>query len=450
MNNVILKKATILGFSGVCAKSFDFILRGFYSRMLGAEGMGLLSLGFGIHGVMLTVATAGLGVATSKIVSEYIEKKDYGAVLKSMKISVSSVITLSLIILFITFIFAEWIARRILGDIRISTSICCLAPSILFMGVSYCLKGYFYATRKVAIPASSEFLEQAIKALMIFTMLKIFLPKGIEYGCTAVFIGITVGELSSCLYLTLFFIVDKKRLNRATTQNHIGKEIFKISFPSMLTSLSGSILRMQEEVIIISALKNFGMLHSDAMGYLGFIYGMVIPMLNFPLNLIGSVNTLLVPEISRANANSNKFRLKRIISKIYKIGIAFGISTLFIFQLYPKELSWLIYKNLSIVPYVRILSFIVPLMFIESLSCAILNGTGKQVTILFCSLSDSIIRIIGIIVLVSQKGLNGLLAVFILSNIYTCFITTKKVMGCCNSNKHLFSRLKIRNNEATL
>ena len=203
------QKATILGFSGVCAQSFDFILRGFYSRMLGAEGMGLLSLGFGIHGVMLTVATAGLGVATSKIVSEYIEKKDYGAVLKSMKISVSSVITLSLIILFITFIFAEWIARRILGDIRISTSICCLAPSILFMGVSYCLKGYFYATRKVAIPASSEFLEQAIKALMIFTMLKIFLPKGIEYGCTAVFIGITVGELSSCLYLTLFFIVDK-------------------------------------------------------------------------------------------------------------------------------------------------------------------------------------------------------------------------------------------------
>ena len=74
MKNIVIKNALILGLSGILAKSFDFIFRAYYSRILGAEGMGLLSLGFGLHGVMLTVSTAGLGVAVSKITSEYIEQ----------------------------------------------------------------------------------------------------------------------------------------------------------------------------------------------------------------------------------------------------------------------------------------------------------------------------------------------------------------------------------------
>ena len=106
MKNQILKNAAILGFSGICAKSFDFAFRAFYSRSLGAEGMGLLSLGFGLHGVMLTVSTAGLGVAVSKIVSEYLEQKDYGAVRQSMKLAVYGVACLSLAVILLTLLGA--------------------------------------------------------------------------------------------------------------------------------------------------------------------------------------------------------------------------------------------------------------------------------------------------------------------------------------------------------
>ena len=184
------KNAAVLAFSGICAKTFDFAFRTYYSVKLGAEGVGLLALGFGLHGVMLTVATAGLGVATSKIVSEYLEQREYGAVRQSMKIAVYGVACLSLIIILLTFIGADAIAEYVLGDARISTGLCCLAPSILFMGISYCLKGYFYAARKAWIPAGSEFLEQGVKFAAISTLLAIFLPRGISYGCAAVFAGI--------------------------------------------------------------------------------------------------------------------------------------------------------------------------------------------------------------------------------------------------------------------
>ena len=60
--NPLYANIFILGLSGIIAKLFDFSFRAFYSRALGAEGMGLLSLGFSLHGVMLTIATAGLGI----------------------------------------------------------------------------------------------------------------------------------------------------------------------------------------------------------------------------------------------------------------------------------------------------------------------------------------------------------------------------------------------------
>ncbi len=341
--NQIMKNTALLGFSGFCAKGFDFLYRAFYSRALGQEGMGLLSLGFGIHGVMLTVSTAGMGIAVSKVVSGYLEKKDDASARQSVKLSIYAVLSLSLIVILFTFLGAEWIAQHILGDIRVATSLSCLAPSILFMGISYCLKGYFYAGRKVTIPASSEFLEQAVKGCLISLFLHYFLDKGIEYGCTAVFLGITLGELSSCIYLLCFYLYEQKNVSWGPAQDGIGKELFRISFPTMMTSFIGSVLRMQEEVWIISALKRYGLGHGAAVSNLGMLHGMVMPLLVFPLTLIGSVSTLLVPEISRANASSNKFRLQRITKKIYGFGFLAGTTVFAVFQLFPVQISQIVY-----------------------------------------------------------------------------------------------------------
>ena len=85
------KNVLLLGLSGIIAKLFDFSFRAFYAGVLGTEGMGLLSLGFSMHGVMLTIATAGLGVAVSRCTSVYIERGNPAAVKKCMKMAVFGV-----------------------------------------------------------------------------------------------------------------------------------------------------------------------------------------------------------------------------------------------------------------------------------------------------------------------------------------------------------------------
>ncbi|MEG2381594.1 MAG: oligosaccharide flippase family protein, partial [Oscillospiraceae bacterium] len=321
----VLEGAIILTLSGIIAKSADFLFRAYYSQILGSEGMGLLSLVFGIHGIMLTIATAGLGVAVSKVVSEYFEKGNLLAVKKCMKIAIFGVVCLSLSVISISMIFAPFISEKILGDVRVTKSICCLVPSILFMGISYCIKGYFYATRKVIIPASSELLEQGIKFIFISIFLKRLAPLGIEFACSAVFLGITIGEMSSFLYLLFFYFKDSKKLVSGTEPVGVRKSLLMISVPTMLSSLIGSILRMQEDICIVSSLEKYGMSHTMAISNLGMIDGMIIPMLIFPLTLMGSMINLLIPEISRAFVAKDKKRLKRLVKKSYIYGIIGGV-----------------------------------------------------------------------------------------------------------------------------
>lgn len=427
------KNVLLLGLSGIIAKLFDFSFRAFYAGVLGTEGMGLLSLGFSMHGVMLTIATAGLGVAVSRCTSVYIERGNPAAVKKCMKMAVFGVSILALTVILITFLFSDKIAENLLGDGRISFSLCTLMPSVLFMGISYCTKGCFYAERKVFPPASSEILEQAVKFVSIRVLLKMFLPFGIEYGCAAVFGGITIGELSSCLYLLLWYRREERRNFRLDIREAVApgrgemlSKLLGVSVPSMITSLCCSALRMQEEVLIISALERGNMSHSEAVSALGVMCGMVMPLLVLPLNLAGSVMSLLVPEISRAEIRGYS-SLRHAVKKVYSLGLTVGIVVGLFFMIFGGSASLAFYKTDAASELVACLAPLCPIMFMDSLSCSILNGLGKQLRLLLFSLLDFTLRLSVIYFAMPRYGTSAFAAMTAASNIFTCMLSLSGV-----------------------
>lgn len=443
-NNTIIKNVFILGISGIIAKSFDFIFRAYYSARLGSEGMGLLSLGFSLHGVMLTFSTAGLGVAVSKTASEYMEQGKIKSVIKCMHSSLFGVSALSFIVMAITFIFSEILADKVLGDSRVRISLCALVPSVLFMGISYCLKGFYYAARSVSIPASSEFLEQLVKFTAIKILLDLSLPYGIEYGCAAVFGGISIGELSSCLYLSFIYLKRERAIEKTSRPDEVVRplepicRLLSVSIPSMITSLCCSTLRMEEEVLIISALKRGGMSHSAALSALGIMKGMAMPLLVMPLNLIGSVTSLLVPEISRAGIHSRE-RLRSKAGRIYKTGMPLGFLVGAIFLLFGEEITTLVYGKPDAAKLVVYLAPLCPIMFADSLSCSILNGLGKQSRMLVFFLLDFCLRFTLIYFTVPKWQMAAFCIMVVASNIFTCALSCTSVERLTSLKNPLYS-----------
>lgn len=425
----ILRSTAALTLSGIIAKTIDFIFRAYYSRRLGGEGIGIFSLVFSVHGIMLNIATGGLGVAVSKIVSEQYIARRLGDIKKTMQIALSAVFVLSTTVIILTCCFSGQIARYFLKEPRCRMSIVCLSPSILFMGLSYCIKGYFYASRKILFPASSEFLEQTVKITVIKFLLDKMLPLGIEHGCEAVFSGLSIGEFSSCLYLSAMYCIDRRRLTGKPNAKGIFQSVLKVSIPVMATSIAGSFLRMWEEVLIVSSLKNSGLNQASALSQYGGIHGMVMPLIVFPLTLLSSCFTMLIPEISRAHSMTNPVRLKTLVCRIYRFAAFLGFLIAAVIMAFAESLSELVYHAPEISSFLRKLCFLAPFMFMDSVSCGILNGMGKQSSLFFYSISDSFLRIALISVLIPRFGINALIAVIVASNLFTFKHTVKKVLS---------------------
>lgn len=398
--------------SGIFAKTIDFLFRTFYIRQLGSEGAGLLSLAFSAHSIMLTLSSAGISVAVSKIVSAHFAKGNVFMARKSLITSMKMTFFASLVLCTFLLFSKSFIANNILKDKRCESLILCLAPSVVFMGLSYCLKGYFYSTRRIFPPASSEFLEQAVKITSITTLLRLLLPRGCEAGVMAVTIGYSLGECSSFLYLFLFCLKDFKAPAKKESSSSAVLPILKIALPALFASLLGSYFHMQEELLMISGLKKRGFTHSGALSAFGGISGMLIPLALFPLSLMSSFFSLLVPEISRAAERRTNTRLKDLSKKVYKfshIG-AFGILTIFFSAL--NEIPKLFYGLEGAGSQLLILSLLLPLIMCDSLSGGILNGTGKQSFLLFVTISECSLRLIICFLLVPRLGISAIFIVF--------------------------------------
>lgn len=398
--------------SGIFAKTIDFFFRTFYIRQLGSEGAGLLSLAFSAHSIMLTLSSAGISVAVSKTVSAHFARGNIFMARKSLTASMKMTFFASFVLCIFLLFSKSFIANSILKDERCESLILCLAPSVVFMGLSYCLKGYFYSMRRIFPPASSEFLEQAVKITSITTLLRLFLPRGCEAGVMAVAIGYSLGECSSFLYLFLFLMRDFKTPAKKENSSSSALPILKIALPALFASLMGSFFHMQEELLIISGLKNGGFSHSGALSAFGGISGMLIPLAVFPLSLMSSFFSLLVPEISRAAERKTNTRLRDLSEKVYKFSLigAFGILTIFFSA--PDDIPRIFYGLENAGGQMLILSLLLPLIMCDSLSGGILNGTGKQSFLFFVTLLECIIRIILCYALVPRFGISAIFIVF--------------------------------------
>lgn len=419
MKSRVAYNMAVLTLTGIITKTMDFVFRAYYSKQLGAEGMGIFSLIMSIFGVILSLSSAGMGVAVSRLVSINEERGDSSRATSVVKTAVLTVCCIGAVCTTVVFISAEWISEAVLADIRCAPGLLCIAPASIFMGISYCIKGYFYGVRRVFIPASSEFIEQAVKICAISLFLDKGLYMGTEYGCAGVLLGITAGEFCSCVYLCLQY---KFRTESTEKDCFPVRNILAITLPMVASAVGNSFFRMIEDVWIINGFEKYG--EENAVGVYGLIKGMTMPLLIFPLNLISSFMALLVPEVSRAE---EKGRLERVVKRVGDMGIFFGILVFVVFYIFAEELSVMVYGGAEAAKYIKPFAWLCPVMVIDSLSNGMLGGLGKQKNLLIYSLADTVLRLSMVYFFLPEIGNPAIIAMIILSNLMTCKLTSGKI-----------------------
>ncbi|MGI6716376.1 MAG: polysaccharide biosynthesis C-terminal domain-containing protein [Eubacteriales bacterium] len=411
----------ICGFSLACRGS-GMLFRLYLSNRIGSEGIGLYQLVLSIYSLFSSFATAGIGVSVSKIAAEELEggAGTKGAE-KVLKTAIRLALTLGIVSMALLIGLSAPLSKLLMADTRTLLPLRILSLSMPFMAMSSCIKGYFIASRKVMIPASSQLAEEICKIGLNIFIISFLLSSTTDIGrlCVGITAGLALGEILSFFYVYLFWFFSKRyRFNKGESRFCSLKRITQVAIPNAAAGWLNSGLHTVENILIPYCFSLYGGGKEKALSDFGLIRGMVIPLLFFPFAFLSALISILIPEISRLNTFSDKTGRDMKIQKTLRLTFVFSMAAGGIFFVYPREISLAFYHSAESATAFKLLAIVTPFMYIETITDGLLKGIGEQKWTMKVTMYNCILRIASVFLFIPHTGATGYLWLLIISNTF--------------------------------
>lgn len=251
----------------------------FYS-IVGSRGAALYSYAYNIYLIFLSISSAGIPNAISKLISEYETLGYLEAKTRTYKISKKIISLLSILSFILLFIFAKPIAHLIIGDMTggntindIAFVIRCVSVSILVVPFLSITKGYLQG-HKIMTPSSvSQLIEQVVRIAIM--LLGSYLIYKVFNGTLTLAVGISLlgaffGALAADLYLLIKIKHNKKDLHLdkeykkdTITNKEIVKKIASYSIPIIIINLITNVYSSTDMILVSRTIQHLGYSASD-------------------------------------------------------------------------------------------------------------------------------------------------------------------------------------------
>ena len=435
--SLFIKNTVILSAYGVILRLIGMVFRVVLVNRIGAECTGLYQLIFSVYMLLTGAVNAGMSMAVTRAVSEISVRGSKYDVKKVLRRAVTMAASVSAVIAVCTFLMSYDIALLI-GDIRAQSAIKILVFSLPMMSVSACYKGYFSAVENTIAPSNTQLIEQIVRIAVVGALLVNFANLDIGATCAVILLGDCIAEAVSCAMIYILYRRNLKKMQFSDTPVKLKVGLLRVAFPVGFNRLSTSVLRTVENLLIPNTLGAYYMSKSVALAQFGIIRGMALPILLFPSSILGSVSSLLVPELTRACAQKNILKIKICVERVVKITLCFSVIAAFAFHLCADELGAIIYNSSEVTKVITLLSAIVPMMYLDLLCDGILKGLDCQLYSMICSIADSVLRIVLILLIVPKYGIYGFIGIMIFSNIFTCVLSMIKLRSVAHPEIDVF------------
>lgn len=400
----------------------------YISEKMGLAGMGLIEIIISVFSFSVIVACSGIGLASTRLVAEEYANNSHSGIRKSMRECITYAITFGISAGIVLYFGADFIGKTLLGDARTVNSLHILAISLPFYSAQCALYGYFTAVRKVYLSSVIQIAEMAFRIGLTVYFLEKNINLGMEAACNGLMIAATLSEVIAFSMMIAVYEIDKRHFNRKdTTVNRIRKRLFKISLPVAFSSYVCSALQTIKNIMIPLGLMKYGMSRDLALSQFGVINGMVIPIILFPAAFLSAFSSLILPEITECYRLGNKNRINYIITKAFQFTLIFTIGIIGLFLMFSNEFGIVIYKNINIGTYIKILTPLALIAYLDGMVDSMLKGLDKQVSSMFFNIFDSGFSIVLVYFLLPKFGLSGLLFVMFASKLLNTYLSIDKV-----------------------
>lgn len=380
----------------------------------------------------------GINLAVTRVISEELALDNPKGILKIMKrciyITLITSITTSLILYCNTdFIIDKCLHNKVTPYV---IYLICLALPLISM--SSAIAGYFAGVRRIYKNAIGQFIEHVAKVIVTAIILMHYLPNGLNFSCFALILGDMLSEVISFIYIYIIYTLDKRRYKKyfeIKKKNDYTYKIIRISLPIAITSYIRSGLTTLKQLIIPSSLEKSGINCAESLAKYGIINGMALPIIMFPDILVKSFASLLIPEFSRYNAKKDYKRIKQVTNILLLSILTISFLLTFVLFIFSNQLGKMIYKDISIGFYIKILSPLAIFIYVDTVVDSVLRGLDAQVGVMIVNIFDLVISSSFIYFLVPKLGLIGYIISIYISEVLNFTISLFQLIKIVYFNK---------------
>ena len=296
----------LLSTVGVISRIMGFFYRIFLSQTIGSRGIGLYQLVVPLQHMVLAVTTSGIQTALSRTVASQTALKQKKEAVDSFCVGTLFALGLSLAAMWIFYTFAGWFAGEILKEPETEALIRIISFCFPLASLHSCISSYYFGRKSAGYPASTQLIEQTVRVLSSYILVKIFLSRGIAVTARIAALGALAAEfaavLSSLLFLSLHLHAENYSFLHIKAPLHKLSAITATAFPLTLNRLLLSILAAIEVVLIPQRLRMYGFSRSNALSLYGIFTGMALPCILFPSTVTNSAAVMLTPSVAELQA----------------------------------------------------------------------------------------------------------------------------------------------------
>ncbi len=415
----LILNGLILSVVSLILRTVGVFFNAYITTEIGAVGTGLFSLTMSVYAPALTLATAGVNLAVSRLAAEELGKGNY----RSLKAVVKKTSLYSLLVsgavATLLFILSEYISTGWLGNSSAEGLLKILALGLPFIALSSAASGYFVAVRRTSRNAAVQLLEQFFKITVTLLALQRAIPKGTFYSLAAVILSSVISDIFSCSLILLLCKRDLSKLAKAGEEERgILRRILSVTIPVSISSFLRSGLVAIEHILIPKGLKKSGASYEKAMASYGTLSGMALPIIMFPASFLYSFSGLLIPEFAEARERGRMREIRLTAMRVIRTVLIFSIGAAGILLGFAYDLGMAVYKSGEAARYIAVLAPLIPIMYLDTAVDSILKGLGEQVWTMKVNILDAFISVIAVMLLVPKLGIDGYIIIIFTSEIF--------------------------------
>ena len=229
-------------------------------NIIGEEGTADFNNAYNIYAVLLTISTAGLPVAVSKLVSEANALGRRNQVRRIFRLALAAFLTLGVASFMVMYFRADWLAG-LMHDSKAAQGIRTLAPAVICVGCLAAFRGYSQGHSNM-VPTSVSQIIEALCKLVVGLGLAYWLVKAGQpshVAAAGAITGVTVGTVVALGYMFLSFAVGRSHeapgSDIADAPGKIFKDILRIAIPITLSSSMVGIVTVIDSSLVQGQLQ---------------------------------------------------------------------------------------------------------------------------------------------------------------------------------------------------